>query len=60
MQNGFLGHNSGSRHARMSIKSSKDADDHLVTANTLSQKMSHCPGPGKVGQKFKHIHILSL
>jgi len=39
VQNGLLSHNSGSRHARRSIKGSKDADDHLVSKNILSQKI---------------------
>jgi len=35
---GFLGHNFCCRHARRSIKSSKDADDHLVSKKILSYK----------------------
>jgi len=31
---GFLSYNSGSRHARRSIKGSKDAEDHLVSTKT--------------------------
>jgi len=34
---GFVGHNSGSGHARRSIKGSEDADDHLVSKTSLSQ-----------------------
>jgi len=50
---GFLSDNSGSRHARRSIKSFKDADDHLVSKKILSEKngsLDWRPGPGKVGQ----------
>jgi len=36
---GFLGHNSGSRHAKRSMKGSTDADDHLVSKIILSQEM---------------------
>ena len=34
----FLGHNFGSRHARRSSKGSIDAEDHLVSKKSLSQK----------------------
>jgi len=34
-----LTHNFGSRYARNPIKGSKDSDDHLVSKETLSQKI---------------------
>ena len=58
---GFLSHNSGSRHDRRSIKSSEDADDHLVSKTILSQKNGSLhwrPGPGKVGQKRRNMPSL--
>jgi len=41
---GSLSHNSGSRHARRSIKGSKDLDNHLVSKKNLRQKMAHWIG----------------
>jgi len=35
---GFWGHNFGSRHARRSIKSSIDAEDHLVSKKKFEPK----------------------
>jgi len=35
-----LGHDSGSSHARRSIKGSKDADDDLVSKKSLNQKIN--------------------
>jgi len=58
---GFLSHNSGSRHARWSIKSSRDADDHLVSKTFLSQKdgsLDGHPGPGDVCEKCKSMPSL--
>jgi len=58
---GFLGYTFGSRHARRSIKSSIDADDHLVSKQTLIQNFGslNChPGPVKVGQNFKNTSTL--
>jgi len=52
------GHVSGSRHARGSIKGSKDADDHLVSKTSLSQKQCSLdwhPGTSKFGQKWKNM-----
>jgi len=40
----FLGYNSRSRHDRRSIKGSKDADDHLVSKKSSSQKMAYWIG----------------
>ena len=40
----FLGHNSGSWHAKRSVKGSKDADDRLVSKTILTQKMAHWIG----------------
>jgi len=40
----FSSHTSGSRHARCSIKGSKDADDRLVSNKILSQIMAHWIG----------------
>jgi len=54
---GFLGHNFGSRHARGSIKGSIDVGDHVVSKHSFSQNLA-CPGPVKVGQKFKNTLIL--
>jgi len=34
----FFSHNSGSRHARRSIKGSKDGDDHLFSKQVLIKK----------------------
>ena len=53
---GFWSHNFGSRHSRRSIECCIDADDHLVSKNSLRQKNGSLvwrPGPVKVGQKFK-------
>jgi len=53
----FLGHNSGSRYARRSIKVSKDTDNHLASKKSLSQKMAHWIGAQ--GQlKFQNIPSL--
>ena len=57
----FGGRSSGSRHARRSIKGSKDANDRLVSKISLSQKngsLDWRPGPGKFGQKFKNMPLL--
>jgi len=59
--NEVLGHNFGSRHARRSIKSSIDADDHLAFKQSLSHifgSLDWRPGPVKVGQKFKSTPTL--
>ena len=51
---GFLGHNFGSSHARMSSKGSIDAEDRLVSKKGLSQNFGSLdwrPGPVKIGQK---------
>jgi len=51
---GFWRHNFGSRHARRSIKSSIDAEDHLVSKKKFEPKngsLDWRPGPVKVGQK---------
>ena len=53
--------NSGCRHARRSIKCSKDADDRLVSNQSLSHKngwLDWRPGPVNVGQKFKSMPTL--
>jgi len=60
---GFLSHNSDSRYARRSIKSSKDADDRLVSTKILSQKwlIGLAPGRqsnGKVSQRCKNVPSL--
>jgi len=56
----FFSHNSGSRHARRSIKGSKDGDDHLFSKQVLIQNgsLDWRPGPGKVGQKRKNMPSL--
>jgi len=41
---GFLGHNFGCRHARRSIKSSIDADDHLVSNEIWAKNLAHWIG----------------
>jgi len=53
---GVLDYNFGFRHAKRSIKGSIDADDRLVSKNSLSQNMAH--GPIKVGLKFKNMSSL--
>ena len=57
---GFLGHNSGSGHARRSIKGSKDANDRLVSKKIEPKNgsLDWRPGPVKVGQKFKNTPTL--
>jgi len=58
----LLGLNFGSRRARRSIKSSKDADDRLLSKTILRQKngaLDWRPGPVKVGQKFTPIFVTS-
>jgi len=58
---GFLAQNFGHRCASKSIKSSIDADFHLVFNKTLSQKnesMGWGPGPAKGGQHFQNMPSL--
>jgi len=53
---GFLGHNSGSRHARRSSKGSIDAGDHLVSNNVWSKFLAHwigVQGPSNLVKKPK-------
>jgi len=50
---GFLSHSSGSRYARRSIKGSNDADDRLVSKQTLSQKMARWVGAQGQVKLFK-------
>jgi len=58
---GFLGHNSGSKFARKSIKGSKDANVSLVSKHGLILKNGSLvwrQGPGKFGQKGKIMPLL--
>ena len=57
----FFCHNSGSRHATRSFKSSIDADDRLVSKTILSQKSGSLdwrPGSVKFCQIFKNAPLL--
>jgi len=64
---GFVGYNSGSRHARRSIMGSKDADDRVVFKKSLSQinflsqindSLDWRLRPGKVGKNLKNMPSL--
>jgi len=57
---GFLSHNSGSRHARRSIKGSKDGDSHLVSNTILSQKIAHWIGVQGQSYLVKNSKITPL
>jgi len=56
---GFWAHNSGSRHARRSIKVSTDADDSLVSRKILKQKslIGLAPRASQILSKFKNTPI---
>jgi len=56
----FLGRNSGSSHARKSIKGSIDADDHLVSKTILSQKIAHWIGAQGQSNLVKNSKIPPL
>jgi len=51
---GFLSHNSYSRDDRRSIKGSENANDHLVSKTTLSQKMAHWIGAQRQSKLVKN------